>query len=168
MATTNPQHIPRSASLDALHPTFRERLERGITLARAEGLPVHIFETTRTPERQNWLYGSGRTYPGKIITKASAWSSFHQYAVAADLAFDADIKTPKIEWTWDGNWKRLGEILMAQGLEWFGAPGSKFPEAPHFQLTGGITIMVARMLYNEGGLPAVWRKIDELLKGGAK
>jgi hypothetical protein len=69
------------------------------------------------------------------------------------------VVTPKVNWTWSGNWKRLGEIGQELGLGWLGAPGSIFPEAPHFQLTGGLSLVLARRLRSEGGLPSVWHEV---------
>lgn len=153
----------RNTDLSGLFPPFRERLVRGLALATDEGLPVHLFEGGRSGERQDFLYSHGRGLPGKIVTNVRAGASWHQYWTAADLAFDSNPSTLKVEWTWDGNWKRLGEIMMGQGLEWYGAPGAPFPEAPHFQLTGGLPLNEARRLLAHEGLPAVWAAIKKII-----
>lgn len=157
---------PRLSGLDLLMPAFRERLERVVSRARDGGLSVHVFETLRTGERQEALFAQGRTLPGPVITRARADLSWHQYGLAADLAFDANPKTPKVEWSWNGNWKRLGELIVSEGLTWYGSPGSPFREAPHCQLTGGLPLSVARSLKSKGGLPMVWQAVMERLKGG--
>lgn len=161
---------PRVSSLDGLHPAFRERLELGLAKARAAGLAVHVFETVRSPERQDELYAVGRKVDvhERRVTNAEAWGSWHQYGLAADLAFDGDVGTPKVEWTWTGDWRRLASFLTAEGLDWLGADGSTFPEAPHYQLTGGLWIKEARRLKVIGGLPMVWEAVDQRLANIAR
>lgn len=163
-----PSASARVSDLAGLFPPLRERYERGVALAHSEGLLVYPFETTRVPIRQNILYAQGRTlFPGPIITNAKAWESMHQYGLAIDSAFDADLTTVKVEWTWDGNWRRFGEIMMGEGLEWFGAPGAAFPEAPHVQLVGGLRLSEIQALMKEGGLPIVWQAVSQRLNGGS-
>lgn len=151
----------RNTSLDSLHPALRARVERGLARARAEGLAVFLFEGLRSRERQNYLWQLGRSLPGKIVTRALPDGSWHEYGLAVDFAFDGNPETPKVDWTWNGNWHRLGEIMMAEGLDWFGLPGSEFQEAPHFQLTGGLWIKEAQRLRKLGGLPKVWEAVDQ-------
>lgn len=156
----------RSADLAGVHPILRERYTRGVALARSEDLYVHCFEAMRTAERQEMLYAQGRSLPGPVVTNARAWESMHQYGLAIDSAFDSDPKTLKVEWTWNGNWRRFGEIMMAEGLIWYGAPGSRFREAPHVQLTGGLTLAEVRALMKTGGLPMVWDTVTQRITGG--
>ncbi|ODN70166.1 Exo-glucosaminidase LytG precursor [Methylobrevis pamukkalensis] len=90
-----------------------------------------MFESFRTPERQAELYAQGRSKPGKIVTKAKPWQSFHQYGCAADFVLHVDGK-----WSWETSgslrrsWERLHEIGRANGLE----PLSW--ELPHLQIAG--------------------------------
>jgi peptidoglycan L-alanyl-D-glutamate endopeptidase CwlK len=154
----------RISSLDTLHPAFRARVERGLSRARAEGLAVHPFETLRSPARQNRLWAQGRTTPGKIVTNARAWESLHQYGLAADFAFDGDPSTAKIDWTWNGKWTLLGEIMMAEGLEWLGAPGSGFTEAPHFQFKAGLSFAEIKDIHRRFGLEGLAAAIDQRLR----
>jgi hypothetical protein len=64
-------------------------------------------------ERQNWLYASGRTREGKIITNAQAGKSWHQYGLAIDIAY----KDKKYNWTWEGNWDAVNKAFKDQGFE---------------------------------------------------
>jgi hypothetical protein len=116
----------RISITDFLHPVVRDRL-RDI-LAQ---LPVfRVFESVRTPERQAWLYAQGRTRPGKQITKAEPWDSYHQYGLAADIVPFIDGK-----FTWEppqaiSQWDLLHDAAKKLGLEpltW---------EKPHLQLAG--------------------------------
>src|SRR5690606_17709901 len=128
------------------------------------------FETMRTPERQTSMYEQGRLRPGAVVTNAQAWQSWHQYGVATDLVFDGDPRAG-VQWDWVkgygrpdlGQWQDLGRIMMEEGLEWLGAPGSRFPEMPHFQLTGGLPIHVAQELRRRGGVQGVWEVIGNRL-----
>lgn len=144
----------RNANLDLLLPAFRSRLTMGVAQARKAGLDVYVFEAWRSPVRQTELYAEGRQVPGGIVTDAPAWESWHQFGVAADLVFGGPGK-----WTWEGDYGRLGPILEAQGLEWYGAPGAKFHELPHFEFTAGLTIGEANAIMKTDGLLGVWAAI---------
>lgn len=71
-------------NLDLLNPAFRARFDAWLEAARAAAAPVEIgvHETLRSAERQAWLWASGRTRPGPIVT----WTqhSKHQQGLAAD------------------------------------------------------------------------------------
>lgn len=120
-ASTEIDPNKRYASLDLLHPSFRKKvLELQEKLAQAN-VPMKIFESFRTPERQNHLYAQGRTralHKGKV-TNARAWESFHQYGVAVDMVIDH----PHYG-MWDtsdatsrGWWDKYHEIARSIGLE---------------------------------------------------
>jgi len=69
---------------------------------------VWLVEGYRSPERQRWLYASGRTRPGPIVT----WTldSHHARGWAFDLAFRGG--SP-----WDARhpWERLREVAATCG-----------------------------------------------------
>ena len=82
-------------SLQTLESGFRTRFIRFLGAAADQGKPLLVSETRRTPERQAWLYGSGRpTYvykgvkygrPGPWLTDRSPENpSEHQKDEAAD------------------------------------------------------------------------------------
>jgi hypothetical protein len=74
---------------DATHlsPGFRRLLAHLMADLQAAGQAFKIAEGLRTPERQSWLYASGRTRPGPILTQkdGSIAPSRHQSGNAADL-----------------------------------------------------------------------------------
>lgn len=141
----------RHASLDLLYPPFRDALVRALLRAKGKGVVAYPFETWRSPGRQGVLYSQGRTELGSIVTNALAWQSWHQYGLACDLAFGGPGA-----WNWAGDWQTLGEAMMAEGLEWYGAPGAPFKETPHVQRIFGLTLAEARFLATTDGILAVW------------
>src|SRR3990167_8385956 len=122
---------PRNAEMGDLHPTFRAKAYKLQQQCADEGLPFRLFEGFRSEERQAWLYASGRTRKGPIITKAAPGFSYHQYGLAGDWVLYINGK-----WSWDtsrknmAKWQRLQEIGVELGLE----PLSW--ELPHLQLAG--------------------------------
>lgn len=109
-----------------LHPALRTRVASVMADIAAANLPLRIFEAWRSPQRQRHLYAQGRTRPGKIVTYAQAWESYHQYGLAVDI-----VGFVNNSWTWDlpaSVWKKMHEIGKAHGLERLGF------ETPHLQL----------------------------------
>ena len=108
-------------------------------ICRAAGIDLLITCTYRDGEAQEALYAIGRTLPGKIVTRARAGQSIHQYRLAYDcvpLRFGKPVWGTKVA---DGLlWHRVGEIGRACGLEWAG-DWETFKEFPHFQFTDGLT-----------------------------
>jgi peptidoglycan L-alanyl-D-glutamate endopeptidase CwlK len=91
---------PKNNRLEDLHPDFRAKLERWLAQARATFPQFHIRvgETRRTAERQAWLYASGRSRPGPILTYTL--NSNHRWGLAADLVI-VRRRTPwRAEWDW--------------------------------------------------------------------
>ena len=106
----------RIDSLDLLHPICRRdfaALADELLTAFHHGqveVAFHVFETYRTPMRQEWLARQGAK-----VTRAGAWSSAHQYGLAVDFV-------PKItgKWNWDdvpeSAWGFLHETAAQYGL----------------------------------------------------
>lgn len=136
-----------------LFEPFRQRLTQGLAVARIHGIEAYIFEGWRPASRQTELYAQGRTTPGKVVTDAKAWESWHQYGVAADVVFGGPGK-----WTWEGPYEDLGPILEAQGLEWAGR-WQRFKELPHFQWTAGMSLEKAKVMLMSRGLLGVWEAL---------
>ncbi|WP_270936914.1 SH3 domain-containing protein [Falsiroseomonas oryzae] len=112
-----------------LHPAFRNRALRTVARLNAEGIPFGIYEGMRGPWRQNHLFQSGRSRPGRILTPVQAWESLHQFGLAADFVLVLDGR-----WSWDDDeghshmWDRLEVVGADEGL--VSRPG----ERPHLQL----------------------------------
>jgi peptidoglycan L-alanyl-D-glutamate endopeptidase CwlK len=137
---------PTARNVDAsiLHPVFRDALAGLVSdLAKAD-IPLFVFEGVRTPVRQTYLYAQGRTRPGKIVTYAKAWHSYHQYGLAVDMVFGGAGK-----WSWDepkkGMWKKYHELAKKHDL---------MPldfETPHVQLSGTSSNALSEGRFPGGG-----------------
>lgn len=98
---------PRKTDTDLrkLHPAMRQRVLALIARLQQDKVPMRLFETFRSPERQQYLIDKGST--GKTVTQAGAFRSFHQYGLAIDMVIDI----PGQEW----------DNATAQGIAWFKA-----------------------------------------------
>lgn len=120
--------------LNELDPKVEKAALAAIEECKAKGLSVLISCTYRSGEEQNALYAQGRTKPGRIVTRAKAGQSFHQYRVALDLypliggKPDFSGKAPE--------WHKIAAIFKKHGFEW-AFEWKRFKEMPHFQMTGG-------------------------------
>ena len=129
-----------SRRLEDLHPDLHAIADAFLARCKAAGLDILITCTYRSGAEQDALYAQGRTTPGKIVTRAKAGQSAHNATDAAGKpaarAFDiVPLRNGKAIWTAsDPAWATAGAIGMELGLVWYGAPGSKFKESPHFQL----------------------------------
>ena len=126
-----------SRSLDELIPQAHVRAEKLIELCKAAGIDLLVTSTYRDNECQDALYAQGRTKPGRIVTKAKAGQSFHNYRCAFDVVPVVNGKP-----VWDESdpaWATIGRLGTQIGLEWAGN-WTTFKETPHFQYTGGKTL----------------------------
>lgn len=126
----------RDAEPGSLHPVFRAihyKLQEDFT---DENLPFRLFEGRRSEDRQAWLYASGRTRPGPIVTKAGPGDSYHQYGLAGDYVLWIPNHSGEFYWSWDtskenaAKWERLHELGKKHGLEQLSF------ELPHLQAAG--------------------------------
>jgi peptidoglycan L-alanyl-D-glutamate endopeptidase CwlK len=119
-----------SRNLTDLHPLFQPKANEFLIAATKAGLDVLIYCTLRSLEEQTQLYACGRTAPGKIVTKAKAGESAHNYG----LAFDgAPMIHGRIAWDDHSHWNIYGQVAADLGLEWAGTWVS-FKEMAHIQL----------------------------------
>lgn len=137
--------MARISEIEPLHKAFRSRLERVLRGLASEQIPLRVYESARSPFRQAELYARGRVpgygTPGRTVTKACAFRSFHQYGLAVDMVFDLD-PTNRDQWVWgipksqdpvlhdriESWWKRYTEISGNEGLIQLSF------EKPHIQL----------------------------------
>lgn len=140
--------------IDLLAPFVKLRMLDALKLCNyADNMPiVTLFEGFRSPFRQETLYNQGRTEPGKIVTDAKPWRSWHQYGLAIDLAF----MDPHGHWSWAGDFGAVAKNFKVLGFEWL------YPkESVHFQITGGVDIEDAYRITSQFGLQSLWSVIKE-------
>jgi peptidoglycan L-alanyl-D-glutamate endopeptidase CwlK len=129
-----------------LHPVLRQKLEAALGVLRQNGTPFALVEGYRTLERQQWLYGAGRTGvpfsrpDERIVTYADGVHSRskHQGDGSPGTGRAADccpLKNGAFDWpnASDPVWRRYADAVRAQGL----APGLDWPsfkDAPHCEL----------------------------------
>jgi len=162
-----PPEPPRDADISKLSPGFLWRLNRTLAAANTQlhdlgyKYRFQVFEAVRSDARQQWLFGSGRTYRGPWLTNAeSAQYSWHFFGNASDIVPRPILADGTLgDWTWDvraGIWVVLYDAATANGcttgLHWTDE------DACHVQ-PAGVRIspsVRSRELYQAGGLPAVW------------
>ena len=123
-------------SIESLSERFRPKAQKALTNLRGRlcllNLIVVVSETWRSRERQQWLYASGRTRPGPILTQKDGVTekSRHQSGDAIDLLIyrtghtaDGPLEDRALQWN------MIGEEGAKLGLRWGGAWGDK----PHLE-----------------------------------
>jgi hypothetical protein len=151
-----PTEVPRISSLDGLAPAMRRAVE-----AVLNDVPnARVFETLRTNERQEFLYGFGRQYDDKTprgpVTQArTAYNGWHLYGLAVDIVEDDN--TPWV--APNAFWQSLGLAYEKHGCVWGGR--WKRVDLPHGQF-GNCTVSpdaMIRELYIREGIEAVWSEV---------
>ena len=71
-------------AIDTLAPYFQKRVRGWCTEMVNSKIPPLIYCGRRTMEEQTALYAIGRSAPGKVVTKARAGESYHNYGLAFD------------------------------------------------------------------------------------
>lgn len=130
----------KSDDIDNLRAPFDSAITWLIFLIASEGLPLIVYETLRSSERQEHLKKKG-------MSKAAAGESPHNYGLACDFVLDTDaINVQEREWkgrmypdAWDYTtphakavYDRLGELAESINLEWGGR--WRFRDVPHVQM----------------------------------
>lgn len=103
-------------SLDMLEPVTRAAVQAILAESAAAGMPLMVFETYRSTERQGALFAQGATQLRTV--------GVHHYGLAADL-----VKDVAGEPSWKGSFAFLGPLAVKHGLIWGGDWGE--PNLPH-------------------------------------
>lgn len=120
-----------SRELDDLQPAMREKCELLIANCKAAGIDILITCTLRDAAAQDWLYASGRTRKGKILTNARSGKSKHELG----LAFDFCVMTAgKCDWNNSEAFAKVGAMGEAIGLTWAGRWRGSLREVGHFEV----------------------------------
>jgi peptidoglycan L-alanyl-D-glutamate endopeptidase CwlK len=119
-------------NIATLHPAIRQRVTTFISaaknLAQPRGLDVRIISGLRSYAEQDALYAQGRTTPGKIVTRAAAGYSNHNFG----LAFDIGVFKGKDYLEDHPLYTELGPLGESLGLEW-GGRWKGIVDEPHYQ-----------------------------------
>ena len=135
---------PTQTQIAKLHPTIREEVTKIIQecdLALTGKAKVRITQGLRTFAEQEALYAQGRTKPGKIVTRAKAGQSVHNFGFAIDICLIIDGKIASWETAkdWDNDqvadWYECVKIFAKHGWEW-GGNWKTFKDMPHFDKKG--------------------------------
>jgi D-alanyl-D-alanine carboxypeptidase len=115
----------RIADIKLLEPATNSRVQAIISSAYTMGVPLMVFETFRSRERQQLLYQQGVTRLKEV--------GVHFYGLACDI-----VRSVNGEPSWKGDWAFLGELAQANGMIWggnWGQPGvqHKFVDSVHVQ-----------------------------------
>ena len=127
-----------SRSLEDLHPTLVEVWQKAVVVwaqTYPDSPKPFLSCTYRSNEEQTELYASGRTKKGKILTKAKAGQSPHNYlpSYAFDVAFNDN---GVADWR-PFLFKRFAEIVeIISNQVFWGGKFITFGDMPHFELKG--------------------------------
>lgn len=101
-----------------LDPDFIQKLLHVMKIMKEQhGYEMVLIEGYRSPERQTQLAALGSN-----VTRARAYSSYHQYGLAADCAFvrgDKIVISELDPWTMRG-YALYGQVAESTGLHWGG------------------------------------------------
>ena len=83
MTETTKKQPKRIIDVDALEPSFATQVRALLQTLKEEGLPVEVFETRRSLERQAWLHGEG-------VSRAAGVGGPHVHGLAVDIVLDVE------------------------------------------------------------------------------
>lgn len=102
---------------DNINPRYKQRLLMVFKIMKEQhGYELVLLEGYRSPNRQNKLAGNPNT------TRAKGYQSYHQFGLAADVAFKRNGKvviTERDPWAMRG-YELYGEVAESVGLTWGG------------------------------------------------
>lgn len=134
-----------------LHPKIRDEVSAIIIdIETNRKVSLRVVQGLRTFAEQDDIYAQGRTKPGKIVTKAKAGQSFHNYGLALDFCLVH--KDGSISWSIhedmdaDGiaDWDEVQNAFSNKGYKL----GEVFGDNPHIEKTFGLTWQQCLALYN--------------------
>jgi D-alanyl-D-alanine carboxypeptidase len=117
--------VNRVADPALLEPVTRQLVQRIIATALNMGIPLMIYETYRSQQRQQQLFDNGATKLRAV--------GVHHYGLACDI-----VRSVGGEPSWKGDFSFLGQLTQSCGMIWggdWGAPNLKhsFVDSVHVQ-----------------------------------
>lgn len=151
------------ASLDmmkCLYPGFKDQLLQTLEiLVQTVGINVRLTCGFRSISEQQEIYDQGRTKPGKIVTDAEPFQTFHNYGIAADFCFRGQDPYLAITVNADNIWEKVGNIAIQNDLTWGGT--FKFKDKPHLENNYGLAWENCQSVVEDGGISALWSELDK-------
>lgn len=162
----NVTELLRRIDTSQIYPPFLALVKLLVQNCHNRKADYYATNGLRSFEDQAAKYALGRTTgeKGHIVTKAPPGYSAHQYGVAIDFCFDADLAKPGLQPGWDiKDYKILAEEAVKLGLDaayyW-----QSFKEGPHVQLNlrkYGIEWPKLIEIIKKNGLNEVWNYLDQ-------
>ena len=142
-----------------LCPYFEKILNKFEIEVASNGLRIRRLNGFRSFEDQAKLYAIGRTIQTdkKIVTKAKAGFSWHNYGLAQDYVFVDNKGKP--DWSIKLPWDELGDIGKKLGMVW-GGNFKGFYDAGHFEYHNGVSIRTAYKIHENGTISDVWGEVQ--------
>lgn len=141
--------------LKECHALYRPYFEALCQLLPSQWQPYCVY---RSPQEQEALYAQGRATSGRIVTRARAWESPHQYRMASDWTIfeGTDPEWPHAS---DAIWGEYLHACLKAGVETLGF------ERPHNEIPLSIDWKQVSREYGNGGLPQAIELIGKFTKG---
>lgn len=139
-----------------LHPKIRKEVEDTINELEANGVRVRIAQALRSMKEQERLYAQGRTRPGKIVTKAKAGLSYHNYGLAIDFCLlhaDGTVSwslTEDLDKDGIKDWDEVQAAFEKKGYYL----GENFGDNPHIEKSFGLDERECLALHTAGKVDA--------------
>lgn len=168
----------RRVDITRLYPPFAALWLEVISNCHDRGVDYFAISGFRDATEQASLYAQGRktlsdgtwivSDSQKVITNARPMYSAHQYGIAGDVCRDKDVDRAGLQPGWSkADYEVYAVECAAVGLE-AGLRWIPFADAPHAQLPlekRGIGMARLKLLYERGGMPAVYELLDQFRWG---
>lgn len=120
-----------SRKIEDLEPELQIKARAWLEQCKHDGINPLIYCTYRDDAAQDWLYASGRTREGKILTNAKAGQSQHNFRKAFDFVL---LEAGKALWKDEEKYTAAGVIGEKLGLSWSGRWRGKLREVGHLEV----------------------------------
>jgi len=169
-----------SRDINALRPDVAANAMLWIAECKANGLDIEISNTVRDNEYQAYLYASGRTREGSIVTNAKT-TTFHGAGLAIDFYskskgwsdhnffIQCAAIAKKYGFSWAGDWKSFVEYCHIQWDNHRKSSHRNTPQMPLYKEEEDMTKEQTQTMINEAmkaQKPAVWDKLEDVPEWG--
>jgi peptidoglycan LD-endopeptidase CwlK len=117
-------------TIDSLELNFKMKVMQWRDACEADGLDILIVRTACDAEYQDWLYASGRTREGRIVTMAKGGQSMHEKREAVDFCI---MDGKRCDWHNIASFTKAGIIAERIGLVWGGRWNGKLKDFGHIE-----------------------------------